>query len=510
MPIEQVKEDASGLPELHTHYSNSFLHMRPAPEYASGEVVLASFIRNICFSGVPESNVPKNGSDLSKRINREKDNTKEKKLANDSWQTVIESSLKSPKQPNQSARRFLQIYPIVPDCAIYSSSARLSTNSWNPGEMVQRIFEFGAKNHADAENLWKKTFETLAVSDNKDDPWALGLQLEFERRRPEKIKWQLQDFSENEMIKIWREGGGESPSTRFMSDMDQVLNLKEALTRRQWISMLECLLRLACGAHVLWLCRANIVTYKLFLDALRGDEPLPTSQIVRDRLAVNSQGFWRYGQLAGETIENFAREYLEARVGLNALLHLTDDMDLEIIKGSNPLGSPDSIQLAATELQKSRGKLSYENHRNTVRAVVDGNPRLFSVKKGIGSNIKEFLRHCLGQRQTTEEGMKSYDQGYWLRKNGYHNSAKWIVSAGPVAVLLLVYCCSKRTVGPATTDDLCRHLGEYGITLKLDDVTGTGDLGPTLRRMGLVTDSPDAEGGMLIRNPFRTKGEKHT
>jgi hypothetical protein len=102
--------------------------------------------------------------------------------------------------------------------------------------------------------------------------------------------------------------------------------------------------------------------------------------------------------------------------------------------------------------------------------------------------------------------MKGYDQGYWLRKNGYHNSAKWIVSSGPVAVLLLVYCCARRTVGPATTDDLCRHLGEYGITVKPDDVTGEADLGPMLRRMGLVTDSPDAEGGMLVRNPFGTTG----
>jgi hypothetical protein len=74
-------------------------------------------------------------------------------------------------------------------------------------------------------------------------------------------------------------------------------------------------------------------------------------------------------------------------------------------------------------------------------------------------------------------------------------------------VLLLVHCCCRRTIGPATTDDLCRHLGEYGITLRADDVTGVGDLGPTLRRMGLVTDSPDAEGGMLIRNPFRNAEE---
>jgi hypothetical protein len=188
-------------------------------------------------------------------------------------------------------------------------------------------------------------------------------------------------------------------------------------------------------------------------------------------------------------------------------MHLSDEIGCDLGAGERgALESPAAIRLAALKLHSHRSAFPIDRALSLLQEVVDSHPREFAVKKGVGSNIKEFLRHCLGQRQTAEDGMKSYDQGYWLRKNGHHSAAKWVVSAGPVAVLLLVHCCARRTLGPATTDDLCRHFSAYGISVRPDDVTGSADLGATLRRMGLVTDSPDAEGGMLIYNPFRSTG----
>ncbi|MBL9149845.1 MAG: hypothetical protein JNM94_14230 [Phycisphaerae bacterium] len=508
MQVEALIDDPFGKSGTHGHYAGSFLQVRPAPEYASGEVVLASLVRNVGFGPTLEGHVPRNGTELLRRVQKGKP-TGKPLLAADTWHSVLESSLKSPKQPNQSAKRFLQLCPLVPDCALYSSSARLTTNSWNPGEMVERIIAFGAADQNAAECMWQRLFESLSVTNTADDPWAVGLQSEFEAWRSKDARWALQPLQPHPLIESWRAGGGDSAARRFVGDLEYVLDLKASLTRRQWVSMLESLLRLACATHVLWLCRANHLTFQLFVGALQGTAP-PSEPETRALLGMRSQRFWRYGQFAAETIEEISREYLQARVGLNVLLHVAEEVGCELSKPSaNALASPDAIRLAAIRLFDHRSKFPMDRVRSTVREIVDGNPRLFSVKKGVGSNIKEFLRHCLGQRQTAEEGMKSYDQGYWLRKNGYHSAEKWIVSAGPVAVLLLVHCCARRTLGPATTDDLCRHLGEYGITLKPDDVTGAADLGPTLRRMGLVTDSPDAEGGMLIRNPFRAVEEMH-
>jgi hypothetical protein len=150
----------------HEQYRESFLHMRPAPEYASGEVVLASLIRNVGFGPTLEGQVPKGGTELLKRVQKDKP-TRKPVLAVDTWQSVLESSLKSPKQPNQSSKRFLQLCPLVPDSALYSSSARLTSNSWNPGEMVRRIVAFGSPSESAANELWKKIFESLSVSKKK-------------------------------------------------------------------------------------------------------------------------------------------------------------------------------------------------------------------------------------------------------------------------------------------------------------------------------------------------------
>jgi hypothetical protein len=133
--------------------------------------------------------------------------------------------------------------------------------------------------------------------------------------------------------------------------------------------------------------------------------------------------------------------------------------------------------------------------------LLESEQRAVSGKKGIASNIIEFVRHVLGQRQTAEPGMDSYDQGYYLRKRGTHASSPWLVSLGPVAVMGIVHSCTQGTRTPRNIQDFCLHLSQYGLDVRPQDVTGSS-LGITLRNLGLVIDSPDAEGGMVIKNPF--------
>jgi len=131
--------------------------------------------------------------------------------------------------------------------------------------------------------------------------------------------------------------------------------------------------------------------------------------------------------------------------------------------------------------------------------------RVLACKKGIGSNIVEFCRHVLGQREAANETLRGYDQGYVLRRRGQHSRAPWVVSLGPVSVLALVHCCLREAVGPRSIQRLCTHLASYGLEVDRDDIA-TGDLGRQLRMLGLVLDSPDAETGMLLVPPFAASG----
>ena len=56
-------------------YEHSFLDLSPKPEYATGEVVLASTYRKIGFSdsGISEKKVYTNGTELERNLRRQRD-----------------------------------------------------------------------------------------------------------------------------------------------------------------------------------------------------------------------------------------------------------------------------------------------------------------------------------------------------------------------------------------------------------------------------------------------------
>ena len=496
----------------HRFYNESFLNMRPAPEYATGEVLLASLYRNVGFSDkVSEGKVPTFGRDLAKRLDRGRrpDDNKGTGIMPEVWKNLLNGALSSPKQPNQTSRRFLQLCPLIPDASIYSLSARLSSNSWNPGELAARLVGFGDSDKTRVQARWHDLFRHLSVSQD-DDVWARFLQEEFASWQNDELRdaWHLPDnIGPWPAIDNWHQGAATIPAQQFVQDLDNVLFLKKSLTRRQWTSLVESILRLGATSHILWLCRAGAVFYTEMTNVINGEAPLAEADL-RRKFDVGIP-FWRYGQVAGRTIKDFARGFVMSRLAINLML-----WHIETLRSSGAPAIPDhalssipSMARFLNYLASIRQHLRLDEYRQHLHSAIDENPRVVAGKEGIGSNISEFLRHVLGQRQTSEAGMDTYDQGYYLRKKGNYKTAPWIVALGPVSVLTLVHCCSHRAKGPRTVEDFCRHLGNYGIEVRAQDVPHN-DLGQTLRNLGLVLDSPDAEGGMVLVNPFKsmTKG----
>jgi hypothetical protein len=491
---------------LNSAYQSSFLHMRPAPEYASGEVLLASTYRNVGFSSdlVSEGKVPKLGREFQKRIQSGKKvlGFSGTDMDPEVWRRIVTGTLRSPKQLNQAAKRFLQVSPVVPDAAIYSLSARLSANSWNPGALIARIMQFGVSDEADFQSDWAELFHSLSVNDG-DDIWARFLQYEFR-------SWRGKDFEDawaeprpsirDSAVKDWHEFGIPIPATRFSQDLNHVLALKKHLTRRQWVSMLESILRLGAASHIMWVCHANKVCFEQIRNALDGN-PLPTSAELKNMFS-SEQGFWRYGQYSSGTISEAATDFVKARAGLNLLLYQLEEIFGDELDQAC-LANIDSIDRLLKWLSTAdvRSRFDSDRFRSNYQDIIESDPRVIAGKRGISSNIKEFLQHVLAQRQTAESGLDNYDQGFYLAKKGSSKSSRWIVSLGPVSVMALVHSCTHSSHGPRTIDNLCQHLSEYGIEIDAQEVADSM-LGQTLRNLGLVLDSPDAEGGMVLINPF--------
>jgi len=480
----------------HKAYDDSPFSIRPAPEFATAEVLVSSLYRSLGFEGYSETDVPSAGREFDRASQHAKSSGKvQGRVGVDVWRTVLHGVLESPKQPKESSKRFLQLSPIVPDIALYSGSARLSGNSWNPGVLIQPMVQLGADSMAAADDLWNRVFEAMSIGED-DDIWARWLQEEFERRKKSGPSWgqralqsvvNLPDKEKLELI---------FPARQFVRDIDAILAAKRCMTRRQWVSLFEAIVRLGSATHVLWLCDVNDKLWRQVREILDGGD-LCTQKQIQEKVVSCTRPYLAYGNPALPLVREYASRYLGARLGINLLLWHLEAMGRPVRSLSSCL----DLHCLLSEVADLRPKIKGATFMAEFESIRDKQARTMACKMGIGARMNEFWRHALGQRQTVNESLRGYDQSYVWRKRGEHAAAPWIVSLGPVAVLALVHCCLREAAAPRSVQRLCQHLAWYGIEVDRDDIAKS-DLGRKLRMLGLVLDSPDAESGMLLVPPF--------
>jgi hypothetical protein len=412
----------------------------------------------------------------------------------DVFQALLHSVLESPKLPNQSAKRFVQVTPLVPQAAAFSGSARLSANSWPAGALARRMIWLGSRDRPEAEATWKALFEALAVVDD-DDVFARFLQAEIHAWAPGP-DWALLPSNEHFTIDPDDQKDTSFPARRLVGDLAAVIAAKPAMTRRQWTSLLESVLRLAAVAHVAWTCDVHAKTWNCLRGALDGGGPRDVEE-TRASVFPRPFQFLSYGDRALPAMKDRASAFLQARLGLNATLWALEAIE----PGQHDLSSARGIHGLCDRVRNNASALEELGLRDILSDVSERETRTLLCKKGIGSNIMEFARHVLGQRQAANPVLRGYDQGFVLKKRGPGNGAPWVVGMGPVAILALVHCSLAGATGPRSVRRLSQHLSAYGIAVDHRDIS-TNDLGHQLRMLGLVLDSPDAESGMLLVPPF--------
>lgn len=501
MSLENYIEDPWKAEKSHIAYMDSAFAIRPAPEFATSEVVISSLYRAVGFDGFSERSVIQNAGPFQK-ASSSTGPLPNGSVSNDTWQTVLYNALASPKQSHQSSRRVLQMTPLVPDANLYSGSARLAGNPWNPGALLKRIIQMGTNSEEEASALWGVLFTALSV-DSEDDAWARWLQEEFTRRKLptaanswQQVPWK-QDATD---IAVTDKSALKYPAQQFVIDIRSVIAAKSSMTRRQWISLFEAVVRIGAVSHVLWLCGVSSRLWEYAHRIISGGAEAPNSvDEVRELVFSSTKHHLNYGSVVLPAIKNIASSYLSARLGLNILLWQLDKFEITV----DPLNSSEEILKFYQLVSEQRTRLLEANVLGEYQKLRDDidHARTLACKKGIGSNLLEFARHSLGRRQTAEATLRSYDQSYVLNKRGAANNSPWIVSLGPVALLALVHCCLRQYRGPRSVRHLSQHLSLYGIALSVDNISAS-ELGKELRMLGLILDSPDAESGILLVPPF--------
>lgn len=497
MSLSDFKDAPWG--KSHVAYGKGALAMSPAPEYATSEVVLSSLYRVIGLPGVNERSVPPQGTKLQGLIRKARERTSPQAVGTldaDSFDGLLNSVLESPKRSNQSAKRFLQVTPLVPQLALFSGSPRLAGNPWTPGVLVRRMVWLGSPDQASAESTWSRLFEALAVRED-DDVFSRFLQQEVEAWLPDPV-WTFVPAPRDGMPEAPDVGTGAFPARQFVQDLNSIVAAKSLLTRRQWTSLLEAVLRLGTVAHVIWLCELHSRVWGCLSEALEGGGPGSVDE-ARARMFPEHFSFLPFSSKPLLGIRDSISRYLTARLAINAVLWALED------GGATPadiLGSAEGLADACQQVRQQFLDGGATGVREVIDELVDSETRTLLCRKGIGSNINEFVTYSLQQRQTANPRLRGYDQGYFLRKRGVHANSPWIVSLGPVAAIALVHCSLSDVAGPRSVHRLAQHLAQYGVTMNHRDIP-QNELGHQLRMLGLVLDSPDAESGMLLVPPFR-------
>lgn len=482
----------------HPSYYNSLFAVRPAPEFATGEVVLASSIRALGFAGHGTEKVTRAGRDLESRADRRgRQGTDATETEAAIWRTVLHQVLQSPKLANQSKKRFLSLTPLVPDVALYSGAPRVGGIAWDPGDLIGRIIRLGSSGDADAEDLWKHFFASVSVGSG-DDVWARWLQGQFANRRDGSIAWSMAPLPGADLLGVDLQALT-FPARQFVLDLRSVIAVKDRMTRRQWTSLLEALLRLGVVTHVLWLCQVNDRIWRVVASMLgHGEENVPQNPAdVAVKLLQSDARVLSYGNVAVPVIRDQVSRYLNARLGLNLVLWALDEMG----KPRTPLRSSNEIYEFLKVIEASAHDLRAGGLLKKFYDLQDAESRTLACKKGIGANMTQFAQYTLGQRQPSNTALRGYDQGYFLHRRGIGRGARWILSPGPVASITMVHCCLHEVSGPRSVQRLANHLAAYGLEFDIESL-GSSELGQQLRMLGLVLDSPDAESGMLLVSPF--------
>jgi hypothetical protein len=488
----------------HRTYKDSVLSVSPAPEYASSEILLASLYRTIGFAGVGDPGVPQAGRDLEKSMQRMrgKPSGPDGASANaETWNAVLHAVLESPKLPNQSSRRFVQVTPLVPGFGLFSGSARLTSNSWPAGSLVRRMVCLGSPDLQSAQRLWKELFDALSVREG-DDIFARWLEAETHAWTPGH-DWTLVPIPDGEARFMSTDDFADVqflPARQFVQDLAAVIRANDAMTRRQWTSLLESVVRLAGVAHVAWLCDVQSRAWRCMSDALSSGGPRGKAE-ARQAIFPHRAQYMTYGGKAQPALKDKVSGYLVARLGINALLWSLEDAGVPF---QAEILSSGGVAALCAHIRANHAAIEGARVREVFLDVREREARALNCAKGIGMNMLEFARHVLGQRQAASPLLRGYDQGYVLKKKGTHAASPWVVSLGPVAVLALVHCAMAGLAGPRSIHRLARQLGAYGIAIDRQEIAAS-DLGHQLRMLGLLLDSPDAESGMLLIPPFPSR-----
>ena len=498
----------------HPQYDNSCFSMGQQPEYATGDVLLASCYRVLGLASTPEGRV--NLEDIGGLPSRLRTDTE----PDAAWEFIIQSALSSPaRQGERTTRQLPQLVPLVPALGNFSGVLGKPRSRWNPGMLALYALASGVgpASFQDTTSAFVQALDTL---EHEDDEFAWFLESRL-RALPETtrsgntserlydVDWAKVAFRDQPQ-EPW------SPAEVFASDLCRVLQLKPFLTRRQWCALIESMLRIGLASHIMWISSLNAFAWRLSLEVLDGYAP-PSREAVEAALwsnHVEREPFLDGGHNAEPYLRRQIESYSKARLGINLLFHALDEQGIPLNwpeeASRQGLAADSQIVCFLEHLAQARTTIGPDPRSWITREVGDTIDDLAAKRRvtisgnggSVPKNLYEFFAYTLQRRRTKEVSLQGHDQGYLLAKASGARNSPWVVRPGPVLLLAMCHAtCASMPGAPVTLRHLADHFGYYGVRLATGDLQ-EGMIATDLETLGILVDSPDAGGGRLVLDPF--------
>ena len=298
-----------------------------------------------------------------------------------------------------------------------------------------------------------------------------------------------------------------APFKRFADDVKAILSVKSHVSRRQFMAMLESIIRIGTAAHVLWLCNINKRLEKDLFALFRNGEEMFSKEQLFDALNMPATGILSYGMNFQARMKEFFKAYEYSTKRLSFLLYRLSEVTLlpaEIYDWSTPESFVNSVNDIKEYIKSHPSFLTdYEvdfsrHYRESIKK--------YTLKIDCqATHLLRFVQTALSQNnQPSDERYSRYDQSYLLRHRTHSNRSALIVNAGAVTLTSLVHCCSCSN-STVLLSNLIDAMLAYGVTIPPGETLETFKM--QLRELGLTIDSPDAESGMVLQDIVGTDEE---
>lgn len=499
--------------------SGAFFRPMRIPEQCSGEMLSAELQREFCFQPLDDALIQNTGSRLLKELRKSQD-------ADAIWLShFFDVIARYPVQARQAAKHDIAyVIPFIPSIALFSTPRRVTKRnegdtseqdrSWKPGPFIKECLSYCVPQER-LDDFFREVQSAVLVSDG-DDLFARFMTETIDAALQKYLDFRISDKLSLDAYKHGRECFmpqavrdriSIAPFKRFADDLKAILAVKHRIPRRQFMAMLESIVRIGTAAHVLWMCNINKRLEKDLFTLFKKDDGTYLETQLFDALNMPAVGIMSYGMNFQTRMKEFFKSYEYSTKRLSFLLYRLKEvaaLPAQTYDWSSPESFVRSVN-GINEYIKTNPVFLDDYETDFSKHYLDAIKKYTLRIDCQATHLLRFVQTTLSQNnQPSNERYSRYDQSYLLRHRTHSNRSAIIVNAGAVTLMSLVHGCSCNN-STVLLSNLIDALLAYGVSIPPGETMELFKM--QLRELGLTIDSPDAESGMVLQDIVGTDGE---